>query len=184
LAGVTFRAARSLGRDMRTMRVGVRYLAVLFTALSPLAVRAQERAHPGAPLPPAVRRAAGCYRIVRAADVIHTSGDTTAPTNRETLPPWFELVDTALAPPLDGLYALRPGTVIPGRKMIAVWRPKRPDSVIVSWSTGFHGIALALVARGDTLVGRSTAFSDAHVIGALEPAGTPILATRDVCGTG
>ena len=164
------------------MRVGkARWLFLLVIGVVPLTTRAQARAKPNLPAPTPVKHLAGCYRLV-AEDSDRTPND--AETNgREQLPDRFELVDTALAYPLDGLYALRPATLLPPQAMFAVWRPVGLDSVAISWSTGFHGIGLEFTVQGDTLVGRAARFSDARPRGQPEPRGTPVLATRVSCET-
>jgi hypothetical protein len=164
------------------MRVGKgRWLFLLLFGLAPLTAHGQARAKPNPPASTAVKRLAGCYRLV-AEDSDRTSKDAQTKA-REELPDRFELVDTALAYPLDGLYALRPATLLPPQAMFAVWRPVGSDSVTVSWSTGFHGIGLEFAVRGDTLAGRQARFSDARPRGQPEPRGTPVLATRVSCET-
>jgi hypothetical protein len=154
---------------------------LLLFGVAPLTAEGQARAKSHPPASTAVKRLAGCYRLV-AKDSNRTSNDAKS-NAREELPDRFELVDTVLAYPLDGFYALRPATLLPPQAMFAVWRPVRSDSVTVSWSTGFHGIELEFAVRGDTLTGREARFSDARPRGEPEPPGVPVLATRVRCET-
>jgi hypothetical protein len=165
------------------MRVGTSLCCVIAAiAVCTTAARAQTRAAPTAPAPPAVRRVAGCYRVLSIdgrADSLRTAPSALDPFARP--PQYFELTDTALAAPLDGWYALHPVTLRPPQKMFATWRVIGRDSVDVGWSNGFVGLSLSLAARGDTLAGRVERTSDVHLRGQQVPLGQPIVVERLAC---
>lgn len=158
------------------MRVALTlYLLTALSGLPATTACAQMRAAHGAQVPSSVRRAAGCYQFLSAG-----ARDSLAHDPFAALPTRFELTDTALAAPLDGWYALHPGTIYPAKKMFATWRTAAPDSVLVGWSTGFYGLALDLSIRGDSLVGYVEPVSDAHPRG-YRPVRRPVLAVRIRC---
>jgi hypothetical protein len=55
------------------------------------------------------------------------------------------------------------------------------DSINMFWSTGFIGVRLRFVARGDSLVGTATAFRDAHASGDPPDPSASVIATRVNC---
>jgi hypothetical protein len=75
-------------------------------------------------------------------------------------------------------------TVTPNPPVFGKFRPawglRAPDSVRVSWSTGFVGVILDLVGNGDTLRGRARAFTDLELPEIVQPS-APAMAVRTVC---
>ena len=159
------------------------YLAIVVSGVSSTMVGAQARADPRPPVPLRVRNAAGCYQVIPARALTEsppTSSDSTGQSLLTELPARFRLTDTALAAPLDGWYVLEPATIYPQQKLFATWRSAAPDSVEGGWSTGFSGLALRLLLRGDSLTGVVERVSDARPRG-YSPLNRPIRAVRIRC---
>lgn len=170
----------ALDSDMNSMRVGW-YASLAFslsasTVVAPISTRAQA---PRPPAPAAIRRLAGCYWLAW-----HSPASSKDSSAFAALPARFELLRTSLAASFEG-YAVRPVSLWPGQRMPASWAPAAAsgDSLIIGWSTGFHGIELFVGVRGDSLVGRARPFSDTHVRGAAPPPEADVVAVRVSCVT-
>src|SRR5690349_1362037 len=97
----------------------------------------------------------------------------------------FELSLVALPAPFPG-FAVYPDTLWPRSGMPASWRRSDAgdDSLMIAWTTGFHGIELRVDPRGDSLVGRAQPSSDARVRGEAPPPEADVVAVRIPCNGG
>jgi hypothetical protein len=113
---------------------------------------------------PAYRAFAGCYTL--------TLSSWSKPYQYPQPPKVFRL-DTAQADTLqDGtIYRVVAPNPSGFGKFQPRWAFRSPTSIEVFWSTGFAGVTLHLVAKGDTLSGKAQAFSDIEAPGIVEPSG-------------
>ena len=116
----------------------------------------------------------GCYSVTMGG----WSGPFPSGSSEYHQPPRAFRLDTASIS-IDGYHRVEPNIARLGNRMQPGWRVSAPDSVHVFWSSGFAGVDLKLVARGDTLKGIARAFHD--VIGPVQPT-APVVAVRIACG--
>ena len=124
-----------------------------------------------------VRDRAGCYalRLGRWSGPLPTNSP-----EAHTPPSRFRLDTVAVQTRPRSRFAVEPDQLVPGR-MVASWIPMSKDSISMFWSTGFIGVRLRFVARGDSLVGVATAFRDAHAPGDPPDPSASVIATRINC---
>jgi hypothetical protein len=154
---------------MRTMS----QMLILMTAFAiPAGARAQHDSSMR------VHSRAGCYALTLG----RWSGPLPTSNSEAHTPPSRFRLDTLVVRP-GSRFAVEPAQVVPGR-MAASWAPVGNDSISVFWSTGYIGVRLRLAVRGDSLIGRATAFRDAHDLLDPPPASASVVATRTKCGPG
>jgi len=132
-------------------RFSVGWAALALTSIAPL--------HAQNPAAMSLGSVAGCYAL--------TLGPWSPPTpsgsaNRDPEPAVFWL-DTSRAFVGGGMYRVRSNSELlasQGRNFPPAWRLRKPDSLIMSWSTGFTGVDYAFGVRGDSLIGTARAFTD------------------------
>jgi hypothetical protein len=120
----------------------------------------------------------GCYNLVLG------TWDTTnayRPAHYQTPPSSFRL-DSALwgAGHLAPAYRRAPPPLEQGYRSEAGWAFIPPDSVVVFWGDGLVGANFRARIRGDSLVGRVFADTDARIVGRLDPH-APATAMRIAC---
>ena len=129
----------------------------------------------------AVHRLSGCYRITLGS----WSGPlpATGMPAAHTPPAHFRLDTVAVQGRFASGYVVEPHALARQRRGVrpASWRPLGGDSLSVVWSTGFVGVTLRLVARGDTLVGRARTLHDAHAAGEPPDPEASVTAVRVRC---
>jgi hypothetical protein len=150
--------------------MGMRFVVGLFLIAAPWAneVHGQTRQPP--------RAMAGCYQA--------TLGHWSSPLHIDhwVPPSTFQLDTTVLSLwlPRDTAWAVQPKLVHRDR-LPASWRYTAPDSVVISWSTGFSGVQLRLRVTGDTLRGEAITRDDKHIVGEPPDPRAPVNAIRVPC---
>jgi hypothetical protein len=159
------------GRERMNHRAGPSLGAVAsLTVLLSTAARAQAVGTRADPIP-------ACYELF--------IGSWSARPEVDSLPPVI-LLDTADAGspfPRNTRRRLRPDIRQPHPNLAfrASWSQGEHGEIYLSWSTGFYGISMRLVALGDVLMGQAESFTDFHPIPEPPTPRASVTAKRVAC---